>query len=214
MSIETPQGKDINLRFEVVEKTEDMLRVRYEAENVSSSDLYLFNHLYHDYNEEGIFELDANLVYVSVEGSTARLLKGIPDIPYGILAEIPIVPCATLLPRGQRSAEILQIGLPLRQFNPYTPDERPVIENLKEIIFSLGYFPVAEIGQRPVNNVRTTEGQALYAYVTPWDQLVVSTPPVALAEGDRRTQAQKTCPNCGAIQPPESRFCSQCGSPL
>jgi len=214
MSREVPLGKDINLKFEVLENNGALLRVRYEAENVSVSDLYLFNRLWHRYTEKNIFELDPNLVYISSQNGVVRLFKGSPDIPDNMSVEMPIIPCVTLLPRGQRLDEILQIELPLRQLNPYNPEERPVIENPNAILFSLGYFRVAEIGQSLVNPVRSTMGQALYAYVTPYDQLVVSTLPVPIIPGAAPVRGQRLCPKCGAKQPPDSRFCSQCGSPL
>ena len=214
MSREVPLGKDINLKFEVLENNGALLRVRYEAENVSVSDLYLFNRLWHRYTEKNIFELDPNLVYISSQNGVVRLFKGSPDIPDNMSVEMPIIPCVTLLPRGQRLDEILQIELPLRQLNPYNPEERPVIENPNAILFSLGYFRVSEIGVREVNNVNSTMGQALYAYVTPWDQLVVSTAPVPFGPSTTPSSGQKFCTKCGAKQASDSRFCSQCGSPL
>jgi len=214
MSQEMPQGKDLNLTFDVLENNGAFLRCRYQAENVSASDLYIFNRLWHEYNENYIFELDDNLVYISAQDNTARLLKGIPDIPYGMTVAMPIVPCVTLLPRDQSMNETFQIELPLRQLDPYIPEERPVIANPNAIIFSLGYFPVSEIGEREVNYVRSTMGQILFAYVNPWDQLVVSTAPVPITVSGVVPPEQRKCPKCGAEQLPDSKFCGQCGSPL
>ncbi len=214
MSKEIPLGKDINLRFEVLENNGALLRVRYEAENVSTSDLYLFNRLWYNYTEHNFFELDANLVYISTQGSIVRLLKGSPDVPRNMSVEMPIIPCITLLPRSQRMNETFQITLPLRQVNPYLPEESNVIENPSAIIFSLGYFPVSQIGNRPVNPVRTTQGQALYAYVTPLAQLVVNSAPVPFSKGSVPTGKAKYCSKCGSPIQSDSHFCSQCGSPL
>jgi ribosomal protein L40E len=214
MSIEVPLGRDINLKFNVLENNGALLCVRYEVENVSISDLYLFNRLWHDYTEQNIFELDANLVYISARGNTGRLLKGIPDIPANMHVEMPIIPCVTVLQRGQRMDETLQIELPLRQLDPYKRKERPSIQNPTAMVFSLGYFRASEIGKRPVNYVRSTMGQALYAYVTPWDQLIVSTAPVPLRESSAPTGEQKFCTKCGAKHSLDNRFCSQCGSQL
>jgi hypothetical protein len=214
MSKEMSLGKDLNLKLEVLENNGTLLRVRYEAENVSMSDLYLFNRLWHKYNEQNIFELDPNLVYISEQNGTVLLFKGSPDVPRNISVEMPVIPCVTLLQRGKRFDETLQINLPMHRLNPYLFKDHSIIQNPTTLIFSLGYFPVSEIGNRMVNPVRSTMGQALYAYVTPWDQLVVSTAPVPLGGSPAPTGGLKFCTKCGAKQAPDSRFCSQCGSTL
>ena len=214
MSIEAPQGKDLNLRFEVLENSGAFLRCRYQAQNVSKSDLYIFNRLWHEYNENSMFELDPNMVYISSVDSTVHILKGIPDIPDNIFVEMPVIPLVTLLPSSQNMSEIFQVELPLKRIDAYFPEEQTVIENPSSIVFSLGYFPVNQIGDREVHYVNTTLGQALSAHVTPWDQYIVSSTAVPITVGSTRPQAQKTCPNCGAVQLPDSKFCSQCGSPL
>jgi hypothetical protein len=217
MSKEIPQGKDINLKFEVLENTGTFLRVKYDVENVSISDLYLFNRLWHRYTEKNIFELDPNLVYVSSQDGAVRMFKGSPDVPKNISVEMPVIPCVTLLQRGMRFDETLQISLPMRENSPYILKNRAIIENPTSVIFSLGYFPLSLIGNRPVNYVSTTMGKALYAYVTPWEQHIVSTSPVPLAKaGTVPAQAGKVkfCSKCGAPVQTDSRFCSQCGAPL
>jgi len=214
MSTEVPLGTDLKLDFAVLELTKDTLRVRYEAENVGASDLYLFNRLYRTYTDEGVFELDPDLVYVYPEDGVAHLTKRIPDIPRGIHVEIPIVPCVTVLSRGRRLSESMSLRLPLRQHDPYRPEETPAIQGFDSVVFSLGYFRASEIGKRPVNYVRTTQGQALHAYVTPWDQLFARTAPVEARSARESAAEQTRCPRCGAALPPGSRFCNQCGSPV
>lgn len=210
-----PLGKDLTLNFEVLENNGIVLRVRYETHNVSNSDIFLFNRLWHNYTDQNVFELDANLVYISSQGNGVRLLKGSPDVPRNMSVEMPIIPCVTLLPRSQGMNEAFQISLPLKQINPYLPDQNQVIENPDTIIFSLGYFPVSQIGNRPVNPVRSTKGQSLYAYVTPLAQLMVSSAPVPFNKGGTPLAGKaKYCAKCGAPVQPDSRFCAQCGSPL
>ncbi len=214
MSTDVPMGKDIDVRFEVLENDGALLRARYEAANVGTSDLYLFNRLWRTYTEQNVFELDANLVYIKAQGNNAWLLKGIPDIPENVHVEMPVVPCVTTLQRGQRTDETLQIKLPLRPFDPYMWEEQPVIQNPAAVVFSLGYFRVSEIGNRPVNYVRSTLGQALYAYVTPWEQLRVSTAPAPFRAVSAPAGGPRFCRNCGAKQAAGNRFCGQCGTPL
>ena len=213
MSIEVPPGRDLTLRFSILELGKDVLAVEYEAGNVSDSDLYVFNRLHRDVSDDGVFDLDPNVVYIAVEDSVVHLTKRVPDIPRGLLVEVPIVPCATLLRRGETLRETLSLSLPLRSFNPYRPQDQAVVTGFDSVVFSLGYFKVSEIGARPVNDVRTTQGTALHVYVTPWEQLVARTAAVSVSKAGP-PPAGLTCPNCGAENPPASRFCSQCGARL
>jgi hypothetical protein len=152
------------------------------------------------------------MVYISAHGGTVRFLKGSPDIPEDMGVEMPVIPCVTLLKRGHLFDETIQVELPLRRFDPYKQKERPIIQNPTAMVFSLGYFRTSEIGNRPVNYVRSTMGKALYAYVTPWDQLIVSTAPVPLGGIPAPTVQQRFCTQCGAKQASGNRFCDRCGS--
>jgi hypothetical protein len=217
MSIEMANGKDLELQCVIEEQTAAMLQLRYDAANVSNSDLYLFNRIHSEYTEDGVFKLDDNLVYIYSEDGGIHLSKRIPDIPSGVFAEMPIVPCTMLLRIGERLSETLRLNLPLQPWDPYLPNFRPAsVSCWDSLVFSLGYFRASEIGQRPVNYVRTTQGQMLHAYVTPYDQLIVR----VVLEGEGASDTAKPpeepqpCPGCGASNPPGSQFCNQCGVSL
>jgi hypothetical protein len=218
MSKQIQLGKDINLVFEVLENTGALLRVRYEAANVSAADLYLFNRLWRKYTEKMVFELDPDMVFVSSKNGTVRLLKGSPDIPDDMAVESPYIPLVTELPRGQRFSETISIPLPLKELNPYKPGSAAVIENPASLVFSLGYFPVPRIGNAPVHNVWTNKGQALSVYLGPIDQWLVSAAPVPFNKTTppekKPAGKPKFCSNCGAPIQPNTRFCPQCGAQL
>ncbi len=217
MSIEMANGKDLKLQCVIEEQTPSMLQLRYDAENVSNSDLYLFNRLHSEYTEDGIFKLDDNLVYIYPEDGGMHLSKRIPEIPPGIFAEMPIVPCTSLLQIGETVGETMKLNLPLQPWDPYLPDANPApVSHWDSLVFSLGYFRASEIGQRPVNLVRTTQGQVLHAYVTPYDQLFVRVGlrGEAVSDTTKPPEGPQPCPSCGISNPTGSRFCNQCGAPL
>jgi|GEM_PF-6293991 len=214
MSIEVPLGKDVNLQFTIVSTTEKALQFRYDVENVSDSDLYIFNRLYRTYTDAGVFELDANLVYVYLKEGLVHLTKRVPDIPRGVLVEIPIVPCVTVLRRGERTGETFDLSLPLKTFDPYLPRQSSIITNYDAVEFSLGYGRASGTGRRSVNYVRTNQGQVPYVYMNPLDQLIARTAPVSVSRAGAHPPLQGPCPKCGAIPDPGGRFCSQCGAPL
>jgi hypothetical protein len=212
MAIEVPLGEDLNLEFGILENTSASLRCRYVAENASGSDLYLFNRLYHDLRDDGVFDIDPNLVYVDMEDDVLRLSKRIPDLPDGVLAEALIVPCVTMLHSGSRLEETLSLSLPLQRSNPYLRHLSAPVAGFESVSFSLGYCRVSELGATRVETVRSIAGPALHIDITAEQQLLVRTAPVALAAAS--PQERKTCPQCGASLSVGSRFCSQCGAPL
>jgi hypothetical protein len=212
MAIEVPLGKDVNLEFEILERTSLALYCHYAAENTSGVDVYLFNRLYHDLRDDGVFDIDPDLVYVDSENGTLLLSKRIPDVPENLMVEAFIVPCVTVLASGSRLTEPFSLSLPPQRMDPYDRDSHTLVENFGSVVFSLGYVRSTELGSRRVETVRSIAGPALHVDFTAEQQLLVRTAPVTLAAAS--AQVRKKCPRCGASSSPGSRFCSQCGAPL
>ncbi|NLE95395.1 MAG: zinc ribbon domain-containing protein [Dehalococcoidia bacterium] len=212
MAIEVPLGKDVDLKLEILERSSDALHCRYTAVNLSGVDLYLFNRLYHDLRDDGIFDIDPDLVYVEAENATLLLSKRIPDVPEDLLVEAFIVPCVTVLASGDRLVEPFSLGLPPQLMNPYMRDLCTPVASFDSVVFSLGYVRSTELGSRHVETVRSIAGPALHIDVTAEQQLVVRTAPVSASVVSPR--AARNCPRCGAATSPGSRFCNQCGAPL
>jgi len=212
MAIEVSLGEDLRLEVEILEHTSALLRFRYVAENVTGSDLYLFNRLYHDLRDDGVFDVDPNLVYVDVESGLLHLSKRIPDLPDNVLAEVLIVPCVTALAGGSSVVESVSLNLPARRMNPYLSHLSVPVERFDAVVFSLGYCRASELGPARVETVRSIAGPALHIDYTAEQQLLVRTAPVSASVVSRPTA--RTCPRCGAAASPGSRFCSKCGAPL
>jgi len=212
MAIDVPLGKDLRLEFEILEHTGAVLRCRYVAENLTGSGLYLFNRLYHDLRDDGVFDVDSDLVYVDVEDSVLHLSKRIPELPENVLAEVLIVPCVTALAGGSATVESFSLSLPPQRMNPYLSHLSTPVERFDAVAFSLGYCRASELGSTRVETVRSIAGPALHVDFTAEQQLLVRTAPVTLAAASARVR--KRCPRCGASSSPGSLFCSQCGAPL
>jgi hypothetical protein len=212
MAIEVPLGKDLRLEFEILEHTGALLRCRYVAENVTGSDLFLFNRLYHDLRDDGVFDVDPDLVYVDAADEVLHLSKCIPDQPENVLAEVLIVPCVTALAAGSKVVESFRLSLPPQRMNPYLSHLRAPVESFDAVVFSLGYCRASALRSGQVETVRSIAGPALHIEMTAAQQLITRTAPVKI--GAVAPPAKKTCARCGITFPPESKFCTQCGSPL
>ncbi|MBN1152229.1 MAG: zinc ribbon domain-containing protein [Dehalococcoidia bacterium] len=212
MAIEVPLGEDLNLEFEILQHTNALLRCRYVAENVTGSDLYLFNRLYHDLRDDGVFDVDPDLVYVDTADGVLHLSKCIPDLPENVLAEVLIVPCVTPLAAGGKVVESFRLSLPPQRMNPYLSHLHAPVESFDAVVFSLGYCRASDLRSGQVETVRSIAGLALHVEMTAAQQLVVRTGPVSANVVS--TPAARTCPRCGAATSPGSRFCTQCGAPL
>lgn len=212
MAIEVPLGEDLRLEFEILEHTGALLRCRYVAENVTGSDLYLFNRLYHDLRDDGVFDVDPDLVYVDAHDGVLHLSKCIPDLPDNVLAEVLIVPCVTVLAAGSRVVESFRLSLPPQRMNPYLSHLSTPVERFDAVVFSLGYIRASSLGSQRVETVRSTAGPALHIYFTAAQQLMVRSAPVSATAV--AVPAARPCPRCGAAASPGGRFCNQCGAPL
>ncbi len=212
MAIEVPLGQDLRLEFEILEHTSALLRCRYVAQNVTGSDLYLFNRLYHDLRDDGVFDVDPDLVYIDLEDGVLHLSKRIPDLPENVLAEVLIVPCVTALAGGGSLVESISLNLPARRMNPYLSHLSVPVEKFDAVVFSLGYCRASELGPSRLETVRSIAGPALHIGYTAQQQLLVRTLPVSANVVS--PPAARTCPRCGAATSPGSRFCTQCGAPL
>jgi hypothetical protein len=182
MGIDMPLGADIQLEFRLAGLTPDTLSVTYEAVNSSGEDLYLFNQLYVTRRPDGWFDIDTNLVWINLEDGTAHITKRIPDVPDDLDVYAYMIPCASVLPPGQRIEETIKLALPLRAHNPYlTPSvggQQGVATTIK---FSLGYWKSSMPPRVPSNPVNTSLGTALFVNVTPYDQLLVTALPIMVA---------------------------------
>jgi hypothetical protein len=212
MAIEVPLGEDLRLEFEILEHTGALLRCRYVAENVTGSDLYLFNRLYHDLRDDGVFDVDPDLVYVDTEDGVLYLSKCIPDLPENVLAEVLIVPCVTPLAAGSKVVESFRLSMPPQRMNPYLSHLRAPVESFDSVVFSLGYCRASDLRSGQVETVRSIAGPALHVEMTAAQQLIARAAPVKI--GAAAAPGKKKCTRCGTTFPPESRFCTQCGSPL
>jgi len=212
MAIEVPLGKDLRLEFEILEHTGALLRCRYVAENVTDSDLFLFNRLYHDLRDDGVFDVDPDLVYVDAADEVLHLSKCIPDLPENVMPEVLIVPCVTPLAAGSKVVESFRLSLPPQRMNPYLSHLRAPVESFDAVVFSLGYIKADGQGLLRVKTVRSIAGPALHIDCTASLQLMVRSAPVSAAAVS--VPAARTCPRCGAAASPGGRFCNQCGAPI
>ena len=182
MSVEKPPGQDLQLDFWVSGLGPQSLQVAYEVVNVSDSDIFLFNVLHRERTSSAVYHVDANLVYVFVENDVVHVTKRIAEVPDDVDVPFYDIPCATLLRRGDRCSETLNLPLPLRPFHPYARKvELHDIRTFGKVAFSLGYYRAADLSSRAISQAQTPTGQRPWVYVSPANQLVVRADPIRVS---------------------------------
>lgn len=131
--------------LELIEISEEMICLRYQARNTTGEELYLFNRLFST-ERSGLRHIDPNLVYLDfggIEGATAHLAKQLIDLPESVLAK-PEAPYLTRLAASGTFSEELTLPLPLRRYLPYDPPAAPRQEEVPavctQVVMTLGYF--------------------------------------------------------------------------
>ena len=142
------------------------LEVSYIFTNGSIRTVYLFNKLYTEYSDQGLYVTDPQLVNVVVENGKVVLSKKIVSVPPRMKVERPNIPCVTKVPAGSNVQEIIRLRLPLKIWTPYTDDSLPMQPQPvdKRLYFAIGYFLSTPEGDSMVQTVRTSDGPALYFY--------------------------------------------------
>jgi hypothetical protein len=104
----------------------DRLRLSYAVTNKREEDLYVLDFIpffpYSDLKSRKTVP-DFRVVTLRREGAAgARILKGIPPVPFGRSVNARIIPLGTKLPPGETLERALELALPLREQNPYDPE--------------------------------------------------------------------------------------------
>jgi hypothetical protein len=159
------------------------LTLGWAVHNYNRANVYVFNRLYHRFDEEEGYLIDPNLVVVDAARDQVVLAKKLVPVPPDIDVEKPVVPCVTRVPGGQRFTESLTLPLPLRPWTPYFQPgddalaEKPVICTA---FFEVGFFVAAPGSDDLAKTVPTPGDPALYFYPFPVDrQLILRVGPLA-----------------------------------
>ncbi|TCJ14707.1 hypothetical protein EZJ19_08975 [Parasulfuritortus cantonensis] len=136
----------------------DRLFLSYAVRNLTGADLFLFNRMYDDVDEEGRYRVSPNTCNVVVEQGCVVVSKKIPSLPPFMLVEAPNLPCVTLVPRGGVFSEKLELRLPLRPWTPYADLEPQCHRSTMPLVFELGYFIGREGTRALAKEVPTNAG--------------------------------------------------------
>ena len=146
----------------------ETLRLEYRVRNHDIVPLYLFNQLWQDLRHDPATNqhqalVPPNQVNIVERGEWVKISKAIPEIPFGILAEVPYMPFMLLLEPGADYAQTITLPRPLRPYTTYEshlPDG-PLVS--RELHFELGYLRglphVAEL----TNPLMTTTGDTIFS---------------------------------------------------
>ncbi|HZF49531.1 MAG TPA: hypothetical protein VE093_12820 [Polyangiaceae bacterium] len=157
------QAAGCRLDVSVVEATADHLTLKYTFHNGSDRNAYIFNRLYTEIDDSGVFQTEKDRTYVVVEDGGVTLSKKIIAVPPTIDVERPVVPCTTLVKPGDTTSETITVKLPLIPYTPYLRGAAPAPSSQAEPLkasFEIGLFLVPPEGDRLAQRIATTDGTA------------------------------------------------------
>jgi hypothetical protein len=137
------------------------IALRHEVKNTTSADIFLFNQLYADVDQQGRYEVDASICNIEAQHDRILISKKIAEVPANMLVETRNIPCVTGVAAGASLNEAVQLSLPLRQWTPYIDGPaRPRIA-LLPVFFQVGYFIGAGNAVNLASKVATSAGVAM-----------------------------------------------------
>jgi hypothetical protein len=173
-AVGAPKGNAVNsntsaeqsncrLDVEVLQSTNDQVKLRYTFSNRGTQNVYLFHRLYEKLDDKKVFQTSVNKVYVEFDGSRAIVSKKIFPVPRDIDVEKTNVPCASVVKPNDKITETLELKLPLVPQNPYPGKKSPGLAAVDvEMYFELGFVALPPDGEKLGVKVETLDGPATY----------------------------------------------------
>ncbi len=171
-------NSDAEMNVQVVQSTKSSLQISYRFKNKTSSDIYLFNKIYHSFPKDGLTDFDKNITYNIVGSDGVLIAKSMIDVPKNIKVEYNVYPCTTKVISHGEYSETFKVNLPLALFEPYGSRKSSIDTKDLPFWFNLGYFVGFEGTDKMAIMVKTPSGS--YHYFDPFafqDQKILQVGP-------------------------------------
>lgn len=146
----------------------DMLQLTYHMRNTDTVPLYLLNQLWQNIRRNPTTsqpqaEAPQNLVNIVEREEWVRISKAIPEIPFGLLVEVPYMPCMLRLEPGADYTQIISLAVPLRPYTTYESNlpDGPLVTRL--LCFELGYLRGLPHVVEAATPLTTTAGDVIFS---------------------------------------------------
>ncbi len=140
-----------------------LIRLEYEIRNRESVAIYVFNKLYTEIDEDRVWHVDPNRVYVLFSEGTGTLAKRVIAVPHGVLVEHREFPCVTRIEPGKSFHESISLVPPIVPWNPYSIDREGERRTVRaEFSFEIGFFRERPGTSKLAYTVKTPRGTSLY----------------------------------------------------
>lgn len=172
------QNTDANAMLRAqLQDAEDKLSISYQFSNYCNSDIFLFNKMYDDVDDEGRYKVDENLCIIEIKNGNVVISKKIPTLPEALLVESLNIPCVTIVAPGNSFHETVVLNLPLQVWSPYGSAGASTRLALP-VFFQLGYLVGQTSSKSLARTVSTTAGKSVrFAAVTVGSQILLTTGP-------------------------------------
>jgi hypothetical protein len=139
------------------------LRIEYDIRNREKAAIYVFNKLYTKIDENRVWHVDPNRVYVLFSGGAGTLAKRVIAVPHGVLVEHREFPCVTRIEPGKSYHESISLVPPIVPWTPYSIDREGEHRTVKaEFSFEIGFFRERPGTSKLAYTVKTPRGTSLY----------------------------------------------------
>ena len=146
----------------------ETLQLTYHVRNNDTVPLYLLNQLWQDIRRNPATnqpqaEVPSNLVNIVARDEWVKISKAIPEIPFGLLVEVPYMPGMLRLEPGADFTQTITLPVPLRPYTTYESNlpDGPLVTRL--LHFELGYLRGLAHVVEAATPLATTTGEAIFS---------------------------------------------------
>lgn len=144
------------------------LQLRYHVRNNDTLPLYLLNQLWQDVRRNPATnqqqaEVPPNLVNIVAHPDLVKISKSIPEIPFGLLVEVPYMPLMLRLEPGADYTQTILLPVPLRPYTTYESNlpDGPLVS--RHLYFELGYLRGLPHVTDATTQLATTTGDTIFS---------------------------------------------------
>jgi hypothetical protein len=157
------ENADCALTVTLAFPTPDAVQLHYHVQNRSVLALYLLNQLWQTITNQDQAVVPPNRANIEVLADQVKISQEVPEIPFGMLLEVPYMPLMVRIEPGADYAKTLTLPLPLIPYTRYesTPAPGPLLT--RPLHVELGYILGHPHVESVLRQLQTTTREPVFA---------------------------------------------------